>query len=146
MAAPDPGPGGQTWDRLWQRHAASAAANPAQAFRRRLIRRLAEAAEAGPGARILDVGCGTGDLLALLAERFEGAALAGIDLSGRALEHAQKKVPGALLLPGDLAASAPPRELAGWATHAVCSEVLEHVDDESGLLANVAACMRPGRG
>ena len=144
MADPDSGPGNQTWDRLWERHAASAEANPAQAFRRRLIRRLAEAAGAGPGARILDVGFGTGVLLALLAERFEGAAFAGIDLSGRAIEHAQKKMPGALLLQGDLAASAPPRELAGWATHAVCSEVLEHVDDEAGLLANVAACMRPG--
>ena len=144
MAVPDPGPGERTWDRLWERHAASAEANPAQAFRRRLIRRLLEEGGVGPGARILDVGCGTGDLLALLAEHLEGAAFAGIDLSGRGIEAAQKKMPGALLLQGDLAASAPPRELAGWATDAVCSEVLEHVDDEACLLANVAACMRPG--
>ena len=53
-------------------------------------------------------------------------------------------MPGILLLQGDLAASGPSRELAGWTTDAVCLEVLEHVDDEAGLLANVAACMRPG--
>lgn len=144
MAVPDPGGGERTWDRLWELHAASNEANPAQAFRRRLIRRLLEAGEAGPGARILDVGCGTGALLAHLADRFEGAAFAGIDLSRIGLEAARKKMPGALLVQGDLEASGAPRELAGWATDAVCSEVLEHVDDEAGLLANVAACMGPG--
>ena len=144
MAVPGPEPEERTWDRLWERHATSAEANPAQDFRRHLIHRLLGAEDAGPGARILDVGCGTGALLALLAKRFEGAAFAGIDLSRRGISESQKKMPGALLLQGDLAASPPPRELAGWATHAVCSEVLEHVDDEAGLLAHVAACMRPG--
>ena len=144
MADPDPSGGERNWDRLWERHAASAEANPAQAFRRRLVRRLLQAGGTGPGARILDVGCGTGDLLAHLAKHFEDAAFAGIDFSRRGIEAAQKKVPGALLMQGDLAASPPPPEFAGWATDAVCSEVLEHVDDEAGLLANVAACMRPG--
>lgn len=60
------------WERHWERFAASARANPAQAFRRRLIHRLLGAEAAGPGAAILDIGCGSGDLLAELAEHYPG--------------------------------------------------------------------------
>ena len=31
-----------------------------------------------------------------------------------------------------------PADLAGWGTHAVCSEVLEHVDDPVTLLRGAA--------
>ena len=51
--------------------------------------------------------------------------------------------PGALLIQADLTAGAP-EELHGWASHAVCSEVLEHVDAPQKLLAAAAACLRPG--
>ncbi|ACU53788.1 ubiquinone/menaquinone biosynthesis methyltransferase [Acidimicrobium ferrooxidans DSM 10331] len=50
-------------------------------WRRRLLRELALA----PGARVLDLACGTGDFLRLLAE--EGAAPIGLDLSGRMLRE-----------------------------------------------------------
>ncbi|MAE44859.1 MAG: hypothetical protein CMF63_07745, partial [Magnetovibrio sp.] len=55
------------WDRHWRRFALSARINPAQAFRRRLILHLLGGAAAEPGATILDIGCGSGDLLAELA-------------------------------------------------------------------------------
>lgn len=32
--------------------------------------------------------------------------------------------------------------LEGWASHAVCSEVLEHVEDPVSLLRNLASCIR----
>lgn len=46
-----------------------------------------------PGAQsLLDLGCGRGDRLASLAERFPGCALAGVDCDGDMVEAARKKV------------------------------------------------------
>ena len=37
-----------------------------------------------------------------------------------------------------------PEPLRQWAGHAVCSEVLEHLDDPAGVLANARAFIKPG--
>ncbi|MDP6786188.1 MAG: class I SAM-dependent methyltransferase [Rhodospirillales bacterium] len=131
------------WEPYWERFAVSARANPAQAFRRRLIHALLGAGASEPGAAILDIGCGSGDLLAELGERYPRAAIAGVDFSHSGLAEARANLPRALLVQSDLAAGAP-KELNVWATHAVCSEVLEHVDAPKALLAAADACLRPG--
>ena len=45
-----------------------------------------------PGARILDVGCGKGFLLHEFTRAVPGAQIAGLDVSGYALEHAMDEV------------------------------------------------------
>ncbi|MDQ3823689.1 MAG: class I SAM-dependent methyltransferase [Actinomycetota bacterium] len=52
-----------------------------------------------PGKHVLDVGCGTGSNLRVLAESF-GCRVAGIDSSERMLEEAGRKVPAADLRHG----------------------------------------------
>jgi len=47
--------------------------------------------ELQPGARVLDVGCGTGALLAALAERIANARLVGVDLSWEMLAVARRR-------------------------------------------------------
>lgn len=47
--------------------------------------------DAQPGERILDAGCGTGDLAALIAET--GASVTGVDSSAEMVEKARKKFP-----------------------------------------------------
>ena len=53
-----------------------------------------------PGDRVLDVGCGTGVFLGLVAER--GARPFGIDASEALIELARRRVPGAELHVGDM--------------------------------------------
>jgi SAM-dependent methyltransferase len=131
------------WDKHWDEYAASAASNPAQRFRRRLILRLLQLGE-GP-ARVLDIGCGQGDLIADLHRAHPNAELCGTDYSQWGIDIAAKKVPGARFFARDLLqAGQPAEDMAGWATHAVCSEVLEHVDDPVTLMRNAAAYLAQG--
>jgi trans-aconitate methyltransferase len=131
------------WETHWAEYAGSAAENPAQEFRRRLILRLL--AGVSSSSRIVDIGSGTGDLAVSLRDAYPGTALLGLELSRTGVELAQRRVPDAAFLQVDLATgSPPPPEYASWATHAVCSEVLEHVDDPGGLLANARAYLASG--
>jgi demethylmenaquinone methyltransferase/2-methoxy-6-polyprenyl-1,4-benzoquinol methylase len=65
-------------------------------------RRLAVEAVVGPGDRVLDACCGTGDL-ALAAER-EGGHVTGLDFSPRMLERARRKSATVEWVEGDLLA------------------------------------------
>lgn len=56
-------------------------------------RRIADLAEVGPGTRVLDVGCGSGQALHFFADR--GATVAGVDPSPRMRELAALNAPAA---------------------------------------------------
>jgi SAM-dependent methyltransferase len=135
---------GDDWDRHWHAYAAAAEVNPAQRYRRKLALRLIE--RDGAPERLLDLGCGQGDLLKAAASRWPGSALLGIDPSEVGVAESRTKVPDARLLACDLVAHPErlPGELRGWATHAVCSEVLEHLDEPVALLAAGRHAMAPG--
>jgi trans-aconitate methyltransferase len=126
-----PQPTDNPWEDHWRDHAASARLNPAQAFRRRLIRRLLGAGAKQPGATILDIGCGPGDLLLELSKHYPDAKLTGVDVSASGLEQAQAKLPNAQFLQTDLIETQPDADPSNFA---VCSEVLEHVDNPVTLL------------
>jgi len=131
------------WDKHWDEYADSAASNPAQRFRRHLILRLLRLGD--EPARVLDIGCGQGDLVADLHQAHPHAELCGMDYSQKGIDIAAKKVPSARFFARDLLQAGEPAEgMAGWATHAVCSEVLEHVDDPLTLMRNAAAYLAPG--
>jgi SAM-dependent methyltransferase len=131
------------WNRHWRSYAESAARNPAQKYRRRLI--LALLSANGHPQRVLDLGAGTGDLAHSIRQSFPDAEILGLDVSAEGLEVARHKVPDAVFLERDLLqAGSAPREFRGWASHAVCSEVLEHVDDPERLLANAIPYLAPG--
>ena len=61
--------------------------------------RAADLAQAGSGARVLDVATGTGDLAVEMASR--GAEVVGMDFSERMLELARQKAPGITFEAGD---------------------------------------------
>lgn len=131
------------WDQHWTNYAKSADKNPAQAYRRRLIVDLLEAD--GAPSRIVDIGSGSGDLALDLREQFPDAELLGIELSQRGVDMAVSRVADATFIQCDLLhGDAPPPQFAEWATHAVCSEVLEHVDDPVALMRNALPYLAPG--
>ena len=131
------------WDKHWDEYADTAKTNPAQRFRRHLVLELLGLGSAP--SRVLDIGCGQGDLIADLHLAHPNADLCGVDYSEWGIEIARRKVPSARFFTKDLVQDGkPPDGLAGWATHAVCSEVLEHVDDPETLMRNAAAYLAPG--
>ncbi len=135
------------WDSHWDDYTSSVERNPAQRFRRKLI--LSMLCGAGNSTRlaprrVLDIGSGQGDFAAEIAGAFPGAKLLGLDLSASGVEAARRKVPGAEFVQWDLLAGRrPPAHLLNWASHAVCAEVLEHLDEPERLLANASAWLEP---
>jgi SAM-dependent methyltransferase len=136
-------PAADDWDEHWDRFSDAAARNPAQAYRRELA--LFLLGRRGPPNRLLDIGSGTGDLLVAAARRWPASQLAGMDMSPAGVAEACRKAPGARIRTVDLIQDGGPEpDEARWATHAVCSEVLEHVDDPVMLLRNARAWLAPG--
>ena len=122
------------WDEHWTRYADAAGRNPAQQMRHGIIVKLLQQG-ATADARVLDLGSGQGDMLVRLRRVLPQAELLGFELSASGVEISKRKLPGAKFVVADL--FSPPAELEGfrdWATAAVCSEVLEHVDSPVDFL------------
>jgi trans-aconitate methyltransferase len=130
------------WDAHWNRYADAASRNPAQQMRHELITRFLSRGK--PPAQLLDIGSGQGDLAARLCRAFPSADLLGVELSSSGVAVSRRKVPDAKFIVADL--FSPPSELdpfRGWATDAVCSEVLEHVDDPAAFLRMASPYLAP---
>src|ERR1035437_4266951 len=133
------------WDRHWDEYNQAVEENPAQAYRRRGIFSLLGLTDAGAGVRLLDVGSGQGDMAAAVRAAFPKAEIVGLELSQSGVEISRRKVADARFLQCNLLEQVTaPEELRGWATHAVCSEVIEHVDNPLQLLRSAREYMSPG--
>lgn len=132
------------WEKHWGDFAESAEVNPAQRYRTRLI--LSRLGIGNGPARFIDIGSGQGDLAAHVRKVAPRTEILGIELSEAGCQIARSKVPDANFLQRDLLAPAegPPEMFRSWATHAVCSEVLEHVDSPGRLLRNATPYLSAG--
>lgn len=122
------------WDSHWDRYADAASQNPAQIMRHGLIVKLLRSVTER-GSKVLDIGSGQGDLLVKLHGAMPQAELLGFELSASGVEISRRKLPVGKFFVVDL--FQPPvevKDFAGWATDAVCSEVLEHVDSPVDFL------------
>ncbi|MBU0800201.1 MAG: methyltransferase domain-containing protein [Alphaproteobacteria bacterium] len=94
------------------------------------------------GAQILDTGCGTGHMLADIAQAYPAHKLHGIDLSPAMLDQARQKLPYATLTEADLAH----HNLPPHTYDVVLSlNVLHHMNDPARYLAAlVSSCTLGG--
>ena len=122
--------GRDDWDRHWDDYSDAASENPAQAYRSQVCIDLLGLRKAGGEVRLLDVGSGQGDMAAAVHTVASSAEILGLELSESGAEISRKKVPDARFVHRNLIEQiSVPEEQRAWATHAVCSEVIEHVDD-----------------
>jgi trans-aconitate methyltransferase len=91
-----------------------------------------------PGERILDLGCGTGQLTAQIVQA--GAQVVGLDHSKEMLERARENCPGAVFIQADAATFSGDGRFDAVFSNAV----LHWVHDALGAARSIAAALKPG--
>ena len=135
------------WDSHWTSFGEAATGNPANDYRRRVVLELL--GDVPAGATLVDIGCGQGAFAVQYAVDRPDVQVAGVEYSAEGVRRARAAAEGAgahatfhqrdLLAP-----TTAPLEDVPLGTHAVCSEVLEHVDDPVALLRNTTRLLEPG--
>lgn len=130
------------YDRFWSECPDFSRYNPGARHRRRLIVELLRGL---PGRRLLDVGCGDGELLVWLRRALPGlTSLAGADLSSETVKRNQARWPDMEFHTLDVArGSLQPAAGSGFDL-VVCSEVIEHIEDRRAVFQNLASMLEPG--
>jgi SAM-dependent methyltransferase len=139
---PDP----NDWDHHWDAYGEAAEGNPANIYRRTLLLKLLGRPAAG--STVLDIGSGQGEFAIHLQKLYPELAIWGVEYSASGVERSQARADADglkttfrqvdLLQPTSLPADQPA------ATSAICSEVLEHVDDPTTLIHNARSLLAPG--
>ncbi len=104
-----------------------------------LYRLVLDEVGAGPGVRLLDVGCGDGRLCRWAADL--GATVTGVDTDPRRLVHAGEVAPSARLYRADLHELPLPN---GCVTAVTCVQVLMHVTNPLVALREIVRVGAPG--
>ena len=103
--------------------------------------------EAGPGAVVVDVGCGLGDDVRALALRTApGGRAIGVDMSASMIDEARRRSAGGTGAGGEFhvadATSLPLGD--GAADGCRCERLLQHVEDPAAVVREMARVVRPG--
>lgn len=121
------------WDVHWPALIEAMHKSPATRYRWRLILNLL-GIKNSPDCVFVDVGCGEGSVVAKVKEKYPRAKVYGIDISEGGLRFAAARTPSATFIRHNLFESVP-EVLLKRATHILCSEVIEHLDEPIKFLS-----------
>jgi SAM-dependent methyltransferase len=134
------------WEHHWDVYGEAAEGNPANLYRHRLVLRLLGRPPAG--STVLDIGSGQGELALHLGTIYPDVTVCGVEYSAAGVQRsraaAAERGLGVRFTQRNLLEPVTPDPDRPLATHAVCSEVLEHVDDPVHLMRNARSLMAPG--
>ena len=111
-----------------------------EAERTRPVRDLLNAVPTRMALRAVDIGCGPGNSTEVLAERFPGAEISGLDSSADMIEAARKRLPGLRFDRFDIAAWDDP----GPFDVILANAVLQWVPDHAALFPRLVGKLAPG--
>jgi SAM-dependent methyltransferase len=134
------------WDAHWDDFGEMARRNPANRYRHAVVLDLL--GEVPAGSVLLDIGSGQGEFALDYERRHPGVTVRGVEHSAvgvrRATESAAADGLNAVFTERDLLQPVTPEPDEPLASYAVCSEVLEHVDDPTTLLRNATSLLAEG--
>ncbi len=144
-AEPQAADAAEFYDEMWERYGHLDAASPAAFHRRRLIVELC-LRHAGGARRVLDAGCGRGELVHELRRAFPNATLCASDVSLASVRETQRLNPQLRVFPMDLSRpdfdSVHAAELGSFQL-ITCSEVVEHIPNDRQAVERVARLLAP---
>ncbi len=99
----------------------------------------------GPGARVLDVGCGSGKVSSILHELVQpGGEVLGVDFSGERVAYARQKFGSAPGIDFQIMDFTRPMELPGQFDFIWVRFVLEYFQKEApAIIGNLGTCLKP---
>jgi 2-polyprenyl-3-methyl-5-hydroxy-6-metoxy-1,4-benzoquinol methylase len=134
------------WDYHWDLVGEASKGSPANIFRRELLDDLLGTIP--QGAVFLDIGCGQGEFAVDFALAHPNIQVHGTDYSLEGVKRAARAAEAAGLTSRffhrNLLEPVAPEPDVPLATHALCSEVLEHVEDPVLLMRNALSLLQPG--
>jgi 2-polyprenyl-3-methyl-5-hydroxy-6-metoxy-1,4-benzoquinol methylase len=125
------------YNQFWQEWPDFVKFHPGSRHRRRLV---LESIHNLSFQSVLDVGCGTGELLGLMQKEFQGKKLTGADYSPAVIGENKRKYPTVDFFVIDLPRATVDRQF----DLVLCSEVIEHIDDQKNSFLNLAKLVKPG--
>jgi SAM-dependent methyltransferase len=126
------------YDSFWEHVPDFTRYNPGARHRRRLI---LDAISGHRFSSALDVGCGSGELIGILRRAHpEIVALAGADLSAEQVSRNRQRFPDVSFYGLNIERSSLDRTF----DLVICSEVIEHLDDQAAAMRHLAAMLNEG--
>ncbi len=132
------------YDRLWgSEEARTQYLAEANGARTRLTREIVDHVIhlVGEHSRVVDIGCGVGELLVALRLRCLGISVAGLDFSAKAIEGARRNLPGGEFVLHEIANLPYPTDTFDLV---LCTDTLEHMERPREVVEELARICGPG--